>query len=670
MTQAQCVYQAGQYQGDNTTCTPNPCGPRTGACCHADGTCTALTAAECLGYGWTFQGDNSLCIEVNCAAVTGACCIGTDSCEIMTQAQCTFQSGQYQGDNTSCTPNPCGVRGACCIGTDSCEIMTQAQCTFQSGQYQGDNTSCTPNPCGVRGACCIGTDSCEIMTQAQCEYQAGQYRGDGTTCTPNPCGGPPQTGACCVGSQCIANQTLQQCVALTGAWIGPGSVCGPGMCGGGGGTGACCLPDGTCQVTTAQQCSMMNGTYHGDGSACGPTTCPQVTQGACCMAGGGACFVMTSMNCGLSGGMYQGDGTTCGPTTCPQPPQNGRCCLSNGACTETTMEDCGVLGGMFAGPGTTCAGDPCAQPPGDFQLQLPLDGAVDVPVAPLFDWNDAAGVVDYDLYVDDDPAIGSPEIAAANLLISQYQAPDDALQPATTYYWTVIAYNASGETQSSTHSFTTGAAAADCNSNGVPDLQDIADGTSQDCNGNAVPDECDIVAQPGAGQTIDSGPLNMLIPENLPPGISHAISVAETAAVYDLNAQLSIDHTWVGDLVITLTHGGTSVVLIDRPGRPPGSTGFGCGADNYVAIVLDDEGAGGAIENMCVMNLTSPPSYTPNNPLSALVGASAAGDWILTVSDNASGDFGILVSWSLLLTPGSPPVSMDANGNGVPDECE
>ena len=34
----------------------------------------------------------------------------------------------------------------------------------------------------------------------------------------------------------------------------------------------------------------------------------------------------------------------------------------------------------------------------------------------------------------------------------------------------------------------------DCNSNGVPDSEDIADGTSADCDGNGIPDECDLVA--------------------------------------------------------------------------------------------------------------------------------------------------------------------------------
>jgi subtilisin-like proprotein convertase family protein/cytochrome c553 len=33
---------------------------------------------------------------------------------------------------------------------------------------------------------------------------------------------------------------------------------------------------------------------------------------------------------------------------------------------------------------------------------------------------------------------------------------------------------------------------ADCNSNGTPDDQDIANGTSQDCNTNGVPDECEV----------------------------------------------------------------------------------------------------------------------------------------------------------------------------------
>ncbi len=42
--------------------------------------------------------------------------------------------------------------------------------------------------------------------------------------------------------------------------------------------------------------------------------------------------------------------------------------------------------------------------------------------------------------------------------------------------------------------FPTQSLAADCNTNGVEDAEDIAVGTSQDCNNNNVPDECDITS--------------------------------------------------------------------------------------------------------------------------------------------------------------------------------
>ena len=43
--------------------------------------------------------------------------------------------------------------------------------------------------------------------------------------------------------------------------------------------------------------------------------------------------------------------------------------------------------------------------------------------------------------------------------------------------------------------------AMDCNSNGIPDEQEIASGASSDCNGNNNPDECDIApVNPGLVQ--------------------------------------------------------------------------------------------------------------------------------------------------------------------------
>jgi len=41
-------------------------------------------------------------------------------------------------------------------------------------------------------------------------------------------------------------------------------------------SGACCLADGTCDTLTQAQCSAANGTYQGDGSSCTPGLCPIV----------------------------------------------------------------------------------------------------------------------------------------------------------------------------------------------------------------------------------------------------------------------------------------------------------------------------------------------------------------------------------------------------------
>lgn len=80
-----------------------------GACCVPSGACVYLTEAECGGQGGTYQGDFSSCDPNPCGTVpTGACCVGAD-CSIHTAADCQAMGGNYLGDNTSCSPNPCVV---------------------------------------------------------------------------------------------------------------------------------------------------------------------------------------------------------------------------------------------------------------------------------------------------------------------------------------------------------------------------------------------------------------------------------------------------------------------------------------------------------------------------------------------------------------------------------
>ncbi len=134
------------------------------------------------------------------------------------------------------------------------------------------------------------------------------------------------------------------------------------------------------------------------------------------------------------------------------------------------------------------------------------------------------------------------------------------------------------------------------------------------------------------------------------------INVPTSATIGDVNVDLTITHTWVGDVTVTVSHLGTSVTIVDRPGVP-GST-YGCSNDNYSGILLDDEGTGGTMESQCALNLSSPPNYTPNNPLSAFDGLDAAGVWTITVYDSVSADGGTLNTWSLHIDGvGSNPCS-------------
>jgi hypothetical protein len=50
------------YQGDNTTCSPNPCPPPpgVGACC-VNGDCIVVSASECAAQGGEYQGDGTMC---------------------------------------------------------------------------------------------------------------------------------------------------------------------------------------------------------------------------------------------------------------------------------------------------------------------------------------------------------------------------------------------------------------------------------------------------------------------------------------------------------------------------------------------------------------------------------------------------------------------------------
>ena len=158
--------------------------------------------------------------------------------------------------------------------------------------------------------------------------------------------------------------------------------------------------------------------------------------------------------------------------------------------------------------------------------------------------------------------------------------------------------------------------------------------------------------EPVALQPICQTP-QLTIPDNDPTGASTTLTVPSGGSLSDLDFSTNTTHTWVGDLKYTLQHvdTGTTVTLIDQPGVP--ATTFGCSGDNINATI-NDEGADGNVETTC---LAATPTIAgdlvggdPANTslLAAFDGESFAGDWTLTVSDNAGGDTGIVNEWCLI----------------------
>jgi hypothetical protein len=206
----------------------------------------------------------------------------------------------------------------------------------------------------------------------------------------------------------------------------------------------------------------------------------------------------------------------------------------------------------------------------------------------------------------------------------------------------------------------------DCNENGVPDACDIADGTSEDCNGNGIPDECD------AG-----GVTEVLVTHDPPVFMYQADSIVQEVLVVDAgivdDVDVFLDYRYrIGYTKVEVSHGGTTVTILDRPGHPAHVNGFV--NFGYVATVDDDE-MGPLLEetgDFCCSfeTILSPPSYRPNEPLDAFDGMPSEGIWTFTISttpDFSSGDG--LHGWGLTITRAGVPVepcnSPDIDGDGV-----
>lgn len=144
------------------------------------------------------------------------------------------------------------------------------------------------------------------------------------------------------------------------------------------------------------------------------------------------------------------------------------------------------------------------------------------------------------------------------------------------------------------------------------------------------------------------------------------ITATGTGTVTDVTVDLDITHPWIGDLVVSLTDGTTTVDLMSRVSL--GTYPFGCGGDDIAATFSD----AATITPADLCSPTAVPDITglvlPVDPLAAFSGTAADSPWELHITDQGAFDSGTFNSVCLTITTAPPPGCVaDLNADGSTD---
>jgi subtilisin-like proprotein convertase family protein len=134
-----------------------------------------------------------------------------------------------------------------------------------------------------------------------------------------------------------------------------------------------------------------------------------------------------------------------------------------------------------------------------------------------------------------------------------------------------------------------------------------------------------------------------------PGGLTEdTITIPISFVVADVNLEISIDHTFIGDLTLTLSHGAQSSEMWSEV----------CGSTDNINVTFDDDGT----TTLCAEINAGPSNLIILDPdlsgagsgFELFQGADAFGDWDLTIVDGFGLDNGTLNTWSLIIDAGVP----------------
>ena len=180
----------------------------------------------------------------------------------------------------------------------------------------------------------------------------------------------------------------------------------------------------------------------------------------------------------------------------------------------------------------------------------------------------------------------------------------------------------------------------------------------------AVPDRPAEAVLPTTVDVIHTGVLNVDIPTGAPVISSGPVTPSPTllvgagGRVVDVDVGVRIDHTFYGDLHLTLTSPESTTIDLVTSDVLGLGTDYGTATDCMSTAgltVFDDDSAGPIAPG----GAPFAGSFTPAEALSAFENESAAGTWTLGITDELGGDIGNLVCWMMVLTYAGPLAGPD-----------